>query len=98
MINMNSDREIRKDVEHMRKTAYVSRSPEISRKITLSVEKERREVIRLWNEGKSLRDIAMTLQIHICKVEKHFERFEIIYGIEPIRNRAIPYEIPKEAS
>ena len=65
-----------------------------SQKFKDNAEKERHEVIRLWNEGKSYDEIAEELKIKIYTVDKYMTRFSVIYGADAVSSRKIPYEVP----
>lgn len=60
--------------------------------------KERRAVIRMWNEGTSLLEIAFLIKRTPHYVARYLERFEYFYGREAVEKRRIPFEMPEEDS
>ena len=84
--------EIRRD-EEMSKPPFIPPNKN-SQKFKDNAEKERHEVIRLWNEGKSYDEIAEELKIKTYTVDKYMTRFSVIYGADVVSSRKIPYEVP----
>ena len=53
-------------------------------------EKEREYVIKAWNSGESMEDIAHHIKKNVHYVNKYLKRFEYFYGKEAVRGRNIP--------
>ena len=76
------------------KQTWISGSREEAKKRIVNQEKERSVVIRLWNEGYSIADIALTIKRSVPYVNYYMKRFKYFYGEQAIRLRMVPLEMP----
>ena len=77
------------------KQTWISGSLKATNKKTSNQDKERSVVIRLWNEGYSIKDIAQTIRKSIPYVNYYMKRFKYFYGEQAIKHRAVPLDMPR---
>ena len=91
---MTFDEAIKLDADGLRRP-FVEHNPALQKERKDKVKREREKVIRLWNAGKSYREIAEVLKCPVQRIEKHMKKNEVIYGPEAVRARALTLELPE---
>ena len=91
---MTFEEAIKLDADGFRRP-FVEPNPALQKKRKDKVKREREKVIRLWNAGKSYREIAEALKCPVQRIEKHMKKNEVIYGPEAVRARALTLELPE---
>ena len=76
------------------KLTWMSGSIKAAQRRTRNQVAERAVVIRLWNEGANLAEIAWIIKRTVHYVSKYMQRFEYFYGKDAVIKRRIPTELP----
>ena len=77
-----------------RKTQISGSIKKANRRVT-DQKKEREYVIRAWNSGDSMEEIAHKIRASVHYVNKYMTRFKYFYGDEAIKKRHIPLAMPE---
>lgn len=77
------------------KKTQISGSVKKANRRVIDQEKERAYVIKAWNNGDSMEDIAHKIRASVHYVNKYMDRFKFFYGDEAVKKRHIPFAMPE---
>jgi len=77
------------------KKTQISGSVKKANRRVIDQEKERAYVIRAWNNGDSMEDIAHKIKASVHYVNKYMDRFKFFYGDKAVKTRHIPMKMPE---